>query len=152
MIRYILPVILKRMRRRRICLSLAKSFVDWTLIAKETFLTSCPFLPNGAPLFKMKSEEFCLQSHMDKLCGDFWKTKGFCEDVRAGHRGSGQPHNPISLILPCHRVVGVNGKLTGHADGLDKKRSRSPRKGKFGNLFHNKVPYISKSQYLELKR
>lgn len=30
--------------------------------------------------------------------------------------------NPIPLIVPCHRVVGVNGKLTGFAFGLDMKK------------------------------
>ena len=30
--------------------------------------------------------------------------------------------NPISILIPCHRVVGANGKLTGYAGGLDKKR------------------------------
>ena len=29
--------------------------------------------------------------------------------------------NPISILIPCHRVVGTNGKLTGYAGGLDKK-------------------------------
>lgn len=31
-------------------------------------------------------------------------------------------HNPISLIVPCHRVVGTNGSLTGYAGGVDKKK------------------------------
>ncbi len=30
--------------------------------------------------------------------------------------------NPISIVLPCHRVVGANGKLTGYAGGLERKR------------------------------
>ena len=30
-------------------------------------------------------------------------------------------HNSISIIIPCHRVVGANGSLTGYAGGLDKK-------------------------------
>lgn len=30
-------------------------------------------------------------------------------------------HNPISLLIPCHRIVGSDGKLTGYASGLDKK-------------------------------
>ena len=35
--------------------------------------------------------------------------------------GSAVSHNSISLIIPCHRVVGTNGSLTGYAGGLDKK-------------------------------
>lgn len=30
--------------------------------------------------------------------------------------------NPIAIVLPCHRVVGANGKLTGYAGGLERKR------------------------------
>ncbi|MEA5466954.1 methylated-DNA--[protein]-cysteine S-methyltransferase [Leptothoe sp. PORK10 BA2] len=30
--------------------------------------------------------------------------------------------NPISIVLPCHRVIGANGSLTGYAGGLDRKR------------------------------
>ena len=35
--------------------------------------------------------------------------------------GGAVGHNPISLIIPCHRVVGTNGSLTGYGGGLDKK-------------------------------
>lgn len=35
--------------------------------------------------------------------------------------GGAVGHNAISIIVPCHRVVGANGKLTGYAGGLDKK-------------------------------
>jgi methylated-DNA-[protein]-cysteine S-methyltransferase len=35
--------------------------------------------------------------------------------------GGAVGHNPISIIIPCHRVIGSNGKLTGYAAGLDKK-------------------------------
>jgi methylated-DNA-[protein]-cysteine S-methyltransferase len=31
-------------------------------------------------------------------------------------------HNPLSVITPCHRVVGKNGELTGYAGGLERKR------------------------------
>lgn len=35
--------------------------------------------------------------------------------------GGAVGHNDIALIIPCHRVVGKNGSLTGYAAGLDKK-------------------------------
>lgn len=35
--------------------------------------------------------------------------------------GSAVGHNRISIIIPCHRVVGKNGSLTGYAGGIDKK-------------------------------
>ena len=35
--------------------------------------------------------------------------------------GGAVGHNAISLIIPCHRVVGANGSLTGYAGGIDKK-------------------------------
>jgi methylated-DNA-[protein]-cysteine S-methyltransferase len=35
--------------------------------------------------------------------------------------GQAVGHNPISIIIPCHRVVGSTGKLTGYAGGLERK-------------------------------
>lgn len=35
--------------------------------------------------------------------------------------GNAVGHNNISIIVPCHRVVGQNGSLTGYAGGIDKK-------------------------------
>ena len=36
--------------------------------------------------------------------------------------GGAVGHNAISIMIPCHRVVGTNGSLTGYAGGIDKKR------------------------------
>jgi methylated-DNA-[protein]-cysteine S-methyltransferase len=36
--------------------------------------------------------------------------------------GSANGRNPISIIVPCHRVIASNGKLTGYAGGLDRKQ------------------------------
>ena len=36
--------------------------------------------------------------------------------------GGAVGHNPLSIIIPCHRVVGADGSLTGYAGGVEKKR------------------------------
>lgn len=43
------------------------------------------------------------------------------EHMSAQAVGCAVGHNPISLIIPCHRVVGTHGSLTGYAGGIDKK-------------------------------
>ena len=48
------------------------------------------------------------------------KRKGF-EQVSARAVGGAVSHNPISIVIPCHRVVGSDGSLTGYAGGIDKK-------------------------------
>ena len=35
--------------------------------------------------------------------------------------GGANHHNPISILIPCHRVIGASGKLTGYGGGLDVK-------------------------------
>ena len=46
---------------------------------------------------------------------------GFPGSARAAGAATGR--NPISIIVPCHRIVGSNGGLTGYAGGLDRKRA-----------------------------
>lgn len=43
------------------------------------------------------------------------------ETMSAQAVGQAVGRNPISILVPCHRVVGSGGKLTGYAGGLDKK-------------------------------
>ncbi|MGC1166003.1 MAG: methylated-DNA--[protein]-cysteine S-methyltransferase [Solirubrobacterales bacterium] len=44
------------------------------------------------------------------------------EPTLARKVGGAVGHNPLSVIVPCHRVVGKDGKLTGYAGGLERKR------------------------------
>jgi methylated-DNA-[protein]-cysteine S-methyltransferase len=52
-------------------------------------------------------------SEVAKMLGDIKK-------VRAVGKANGQ--NPIPIIIPCHRVIGANNKLTGYAGGIERKR------------------------------
>ena len=47
-------------------------------------------------------------------------TVGKPDAVRAV--GAANGHNPISIVVPCHRVIGANGTLTGYGGGLPRKR------------------------------
>ena len=53
-------------------------------------------------------------SYLDLACAI--KNPKACRAV-----GAANGKNPISIVLPCHRIVGSNGKLTGYAGGLDRK-------------------------------
>lgn len=50
--------------------------------------------------------------------------------------GGAVGHNNISVIIPCHRVVGADGSLTGYAGGIDKKlKLLALERADIGNLF-----------------
>ncbi|MEZ5471709.1 MAG: methylated-DNA--[protein]-cysteine S-methyltransferase [Marinicella sp.] len=52
--------------------------------------------------------------------GDISQKIGNPKAVRAVGAANGK--NPISIIVPCHRVIGANGTLTGYAGGLNRKK------------------------------
>ena len=63
------------------------------------------------------------------------KKLGNPKSIRAAARANGQ--NPVSIIVPCHRVIGSNGSLTGYAGGLWRKKwlLELETGGHQGNLF-----------------
>jgi methylated-DNA-[protein]-cysteine S-methyltransferase len=48
------------------------------------------------------------------------KRLGNTKSIRAAAAANGK--NPIVILIPCHRVIGANGALTGYAGGLQRKR------------------------------
>jgi len=53
--------------------------------------------------------------------GDLARRLG--EDVSAQDVGAAVGRNPLCILIPCHRVIGSTGKLTGYAGGLGRKRT-----------------------------
>lgn len=51
--------------------------------------------------------------------GDIAKEIGNPKGMRAVGMANGK--NPMTIVVPCHRVIGANGKLTGYAHGTDRK-------------------------------
>lgn len=89
--------------------------------------------PDFTPPFEMQTTPFRKAVCEIMLTIPFGQTMTYGEiaDVIAKQRGiakmSAQAvggavgHNPISIIIPCHRVVGANGNLTGYGGGIEKK-------------------------------
>lgn len=57
-----------------------------------------------------------------ELAGRIAEQRGI-KGMSAQAVGGAVGHNPISIIVPCHRVLGTDGSLTGYAGGIDKKIS-----------------------------
>ena len=49
------------------------------------------------------------------------KSAGFPDSPRAAGTATGR--NPIGIFVPCHRILGADGSLTGYAGGLARKRA-----------------------------
>lgn len=89
--------------------------------------------PGFLPPLSFKGTEFQRTVWELLLAIPYGKTTTYGELAKAVAAEKGLPHmsaqavggavgrNPISLIVPCHRVVGTDGRLTGYAGGLDRK-------------------------------
>lgn len=89
--------------------------------------------PDFTPPLSMKGTPFQREVWEELLMIPFGQTRTYGEiaaemakrrglkSMSAQAVGSAVAHNPISLIIPCHRVVGTNGSLTGYAGGIEKK-------------------------------
>ena len=60
------------------------------------------------------------------------KRLGNVKSIRAAASANGK--NPLAIIIPCHRVVGADGKLTGYAGGLHRKQWLLEHEGKASQL------------------
>lgn len=83
--------------------------------------------PSGSPFQKMVWE-FLLKIPLGhvvtygQIAQNISQTQGWTS-TSARAVGGAVGHNPISILIPCHRVVGSNGTLTGYAGGLAKKEA-----------------------------
>ncbi|MGH9763369.1 MAG: methylated-DNA--[protein]-cysteine S-methyltransferase [Blastocatellia bacterium] len=49
--------------------------------------------------------------------------------------GAANGHNPLPLVVPCHRVIGASGELRGYGGGIERKRWLLAHEGVSGELF-----------------
>lgn len=81
-----------------------------------------PLRPEGTDFEQRVWQALCtIQYGETRSYGQIAQQIGSPKACRAVGRANGR--NPISILIPCHRVVGSDGRLTGYAGGLDKKKS-----------------------------
>ncbi len=90
-------------------------------------------IPSFTPAIRLNTTPFRKAVYEELLSIPYGQTTTYGEiaSMIATRNGSGKMsaqavggavgHNPIAIIIPCHRVVGAGGKLTGYAGGLDRK-------------------------------
>lgn len=79
-----------------------------------------PLAPRGTEFQRRVWRELCAIPFAETISyGELARRIGRPSASRAVGAANGQ--NPIAIIIPCHRVIGANGKLTGYAGGLDRK-------------------------------
>lgn len=85
--------------------------------------------------FELKVWQYLLIIPMGKIAtyGDMSDDLGLKNGARAVGGANGR--NPVSLIVPCHRVIGQNGVLTGYGGGLDVKEKLLLHEGAIVSLF-----------------
>jgi methylated-DNA-[protein]-cysteine S-methyltransferase len=78
--------------------------------------------PRGTPFQRAVWNAIALVPYGETISyGELARRAGFPEAVRAVGAATGR--NPIGIVVPCHRIVGADGSLTGYAGGLARKRA-----------------------------
>lgn len=103
----------------------AKDWLDKYFAGKKPAISDLPLAPAGGAFRKdvwdilctIPYGEYTTYSAIAKTMAVKMNRASMSSQAVGGAVG----HNPISIIIPCHRVVGANGSLTGYAGGLDKK-------------------------------
>ena len=88
-------------------------------------ISDLPITPRGSDFRKSVWKILCKIPYgkvitYNDIAKEIANQKGI-EHMSAQAVGGAVSHNPISIIIPCHRVVGSKGSLTGYAGGIDKK-------------------------------
>jgi methylated-DNA-[protein]-cysteine S-methyltransferase len=80
-----------------------------------------PLAPQGTPFQQRVWQEIARVPYGKTITyGELAKRAGAPGQARAAGAATGR--NPLGVVVPCHRIMGADGSLTGYAGGLDRKR------------------------------
>ena len=106
-------------------LEAAKVWLDDYFAGKRPAISKLPLKPQGSEFRRIVWRILCeipygQTTTYGKIAEEAAKRLGR-KSMSAQAVGGAVGHNPISIIIPCHRVLGSDGSLTGYAGGIDKK-------------------------------
>ena len=120
-------------------LSAAENWLDRYFAGEKPAISELPLAPAGSAFRQQVWKLLCEIAYGEvvtygELAGRLADQLGR-EKMSAQAIGGAVGHNPISIIIPCHRVVGADGSLTGYAGGVERKAwllelERMPAEGK----------------------
>lgn len=111
----------------------ARAWLDAYFAGKRPDISALPLAPKGSEFRQLVWKFLCAIPYGQcrtygeiarQVAAAMHKTQMSSQAV-----GGAVGHNPISIIIPCHRVVGANGNLTGYAGGIAKKVLLLEREG-----------------------
>ena len=107
--------------------SRTSDWLDRYFSGKKPLPSELPLAPSGGEFRKLVWEFLCEIPYGELTTYGALAKKAAAKLGRSSMSsqaiGGAVGHNPISIIIPCHRVVGSNRSLTGYAGGLDVKRA-----------------------------
>jgi methylated-DNA-[protein]-cysteine S-methyltransferase len=109
---------LKEQRSCKILETTKNQLNEYFAKTRQTF--DLPLLPSGTA-FQQNIWNILLQIEFGETKSYEWVSLqyGNKKAIRAAAQAIGK--NPIAIVIPCHRVIGKNGALTGFAGGLERK-------------------------------
>ncbi len=106
-------------------LTATKNWLDKYFAGQRPAISDLPLAPNGGAFRTAVWNILCEIPYGEVITyGDIAKkmaVKMNKASMSSQAVGGAVGHNPISIIIPCHRVVGSNGSLTGYSGGIGKK-------------------------------
>lgn len=119
---------LKRMPREERCTSVLRQTKDWLghyFAGEQPAIGQLPLAPKGSAFQQEVWRVLCdiPYGHLTtygEIARKIAAQRGLAS-MSAQAVGGAVGHNPISIVIPCHRVVGAGGSLTGYAGGVEKK-------------------------------
>lgn len=120
--------------------SQVKQWIDRYFAGEQPAIADLPMAPLGSDFRQAVWQQLCEIPYGETTTyGEIANTiaaRANLPSMSSQAVGGAVGHNPISIIIPCHRVIGRDGSLTGYAGGLHNKVHLLEHEGALSSLFY----------------